>query len=858
LFNRESIHLVSSLRFSNRGEDGNNNTELVDQKKMVKPTLYKRDVSNRVMKFDNKNRQISFSPQIAILWYSIIAGVLSAGLMAFVVLYVESQERAHIDRVTQSSANGIKTLLEDDIQQQITLLAELADSSNTPSSTPLSQVSDDDRNAISQALYDTQYGYQAITWINSAFQMREITPIKGQELSIDLDLALRSPAHASATKAKLIDTAMFTIGQNSKNGNLGFVIYVPVYKTTQTNKDRQGFIGSVLTFNSYLDAVLPSYLLTEHQLTLFVNEQRIYSAPPYELLADNAWVKQSSFELGGQIWRVELAPKSDFLFQTRFYTIKVLIMLGALLSLFVGLALYSGMVAVNKAKVIKDDRKKTNQLLKNLPGMAYQALYKTNWPMLFVSDGCLKLTGYTKQQFEQHKVMWGNIIHPDDCDRVRKTVSTAADQKRVFELEYRIITQKNGIRFVWEKGESVCSTFSEDVIIEGFITDVTSIKQVEFDLKDSDAFSDTIVNSVVEAVITIDQRGLIKSFNDAAQLMFGYTFAEIKNQALSILMPKPHAKNHDSYIKEYLRTNQAHIIGEGRELLAKRKDGTTFPMHLSVSEFQNHGNKMFVGLVRDITQQRDTQDQIRLHTEELAHADRLNALGEMAAGVAHEINQPLTAISLYSQTAKNLCDRGQFEKLPAIFEKMSRHARRAGAVLESVQIMTKQGERVKEVVSCQMLINEVLKLTEAEARLHDIKLHSIVPNKIINVPVDRVQIQQVILNLLRNAMEAMQSIAYKNGSTITLKAILKTNNILEIAIADTGCGLSETMTDRLFTPFSSTKTNGTGIGLSISKRIIEEHSGHIDYAPNKPAGAIFFFTLPVHEQGGPNDKPNKQ
>jgi two-component system sensor kinase FixL len=107
-------------------------------------------------------------------------------------------------------------------------------------------------------------------------------------------------------------------------------------------------------------------------------------------------------------------------------------------------------------------------------------------------------------------------------------------------------------------------------------------------------------------------------------------------------------------------------------------------------------------------------------------------------------------------------------------------------------------------------------------------------------------------------MEAMQSIAYKNGSTITLKAILKTNNMLEIAIGDTGCGLSETMTDRLFTPFSSTKTNGTGIGLSISKRIIEEHSGHTNYAPNKPAGVIFFFTLPAHEQGGPNDKPNKQ
>jgi two-component system sensor kinase FixL len=612
------------------------------------------------------------------------------------------------------------------------------DSSITLLSTPLNQVSDDDQNAISQALYDTQHGYQAITWINSVFQMRGIIPIEGQELPIDLDLALRSPAHTAAMKAKQIDTAVFTIALNSKHENLGFVIYVPVYKAIQKNQELQGFIGSVLTFNSYLEAILPSYLLTEHQLTLFVNGQKIYSDPPYELSVDNAWNKQSSFELGGQVWRVEIAPKSDFLFQTRFYTIKILIMLGALLSLFVGLALYSGMIAVNKANVIKDDRNKTKQLVKNLPGMAYQALNKIDWSMLFGSDGCEKLTGYTKLQFEQRKVLWGNIIHPDDYDRVRKTVRTAADLRRVFELEYRIITQKDGIKFVWEKGESVCSTFSEDLIIEGFITDVTSIKQVEFDLIDSDAFSDTIVNSVVEAVITIDQRGLVKTFNDAAQLMFGYTFAEIKDQSLTILMPKAHAENHDRYIKEYLKTNQAHIIGEGRELVAKRKDGTTFPMHLSVSEFQNHGNKMFIGLIRDITQQRTTQDQIRLHTEELAHADRLNALGEMAAGVAHEVNQPLTAISLYSQTAKNFCDRGQFQKLPALFEKMSQHARRAGAVLESVQIMTSQGERVKEGVSCHTLIDDVLKLAESEARLRDIKLHSIVPNEIINVPVARV------------------------------------------------------------------------------------------------------------------------
>jgi two-component system sensor kinase FixL len=263
---------------------------------------------------------------------------------------------------------------------------------------------------------------------------------------------------------------------------------------------------------------------------------------------------------------------------------------------------------------------------------------------------------------------------------------------------------------------------------------------------------------------------------------------------------------------------------------------------------------MFVGLIRDITQQRNAQDQMSIHTEQLAHSDRLNALGEMAAGVAHEINQPLTAISLYSQTAKNFCKSSQFEKLPAIFDKISQQSRRAGAVLESVQIMTRQGDRVNEMVRSQFLIEEVLKLSESEARLRDINIRVIIPIECSTVFVDRVQIQQVILNLLRNGMEAMQSIACVNGSTITLQARLNSTNHFEIAISDSGCGVSKTAKKKLFTPFSSTKKNGTGIGLSISKRIVNEHGGDIGFYKNKPKGTVFFFTLPIYDQGNPNEK----
>jgi two-component system sensor kinase FixL len=512
------------------------------------------------------------------------------------------------------------------------------------------------------------------------------------------------------------------------------------------------------------------------------------------------------------------------------------------------------LTARNKTKLIKDDRKKTEQLLKNLPGMAYEAFNKTDWPMIFVSEGCLLLTGHSKKQFEDQSILWGKLIHPDDYDRVYQTINRALKTKRIFELEYRIITKSNDVRLVWERGEPVSSIVNDEFIIEGFITDITSIKQAEIDLIHSNAFSDAIVNSVVDAVITINDEGLIQSFNNAAQKMFGYTYDEVKDKNVKILMPEPYSDRHNAYLAQYIITNETHIIGTGRELVAKRKDGTTFPIHSTVSEIQSYQKKMFVGLIKDITQQRALEDEAISHIEQMAHADRLNALGEMAASIAHEINQPLTAISLFSQTGKNFIEKDKYERLPVIFEKISLHARRAGTVLERVQLMTRQGDRSKEVIASDILIDEVKKLAESEARLRDISIQLITCKEKTNVFVDRVQIQQVILNLLRNGMEAMQSIVCKNGALIKLQIIINTENNVEISVVDTGCGIPKTMIDKLFTPFSTTKKNGTGIGLSISKSIVEEHGGHIHFSENKPAGAIFYFTLPIYEEGIPNDK----
>jgi two-component system sensor kinase FixL len=679
-------------------------------------------------------------------------------------------------------------------------------------------------------------------------------PIEGNETSVDFNLAFQPLALLSELKSQQQKSAVITVPLNSLKGKLGLGIYVPVLKTTPSSRNIEGFIVSVILFDPYIKSVLPTYLLAEHKLTLFIDEQKVYSDQINHSYISNESNRQASFEIMGQRWQVNLMPNSEFRPFTLFRMFSLLIVLGILLSFFITLAVYTLMSARNKTKLTKDDLKKTAQLLKNLPGMAYQAFNRTNRPMIFVSEGCMLLTGHSKKQFEKHNILWGKLIHPRDYERVYQTINHALKTKRLFELEYRIITKNNDVRLIWERGEPVSSIVNDDFIIEGFITDITSIKQAEVDLLQSYAFSEAIADSVVDAVITINNNGQIQSFNNTAQNMFGYSFDEVKDINVKILMPQPYTDHHDQYLAQYIVTNETHIIGKGRELVAKRKDGTTFPIHLSVNEIHNNENKMFVGVIKDITQQRTLENEASSHIEQMAHADRLNALGEMAAGIAHEINQPLTAISLFSQTAKNFYEIGKFERLPELFDKISQQSLRAGSVLERVQMMTRQGDRSKEVLDSNILIDEVKKLAESEARLRDINIQLLPCHQQKNVLVDRVQIQQVILNLLRNGMEAMQSIACKNGALIKLQIKIKADNYIKILVVDTGCGIPNSMIDKLFTPFSTTKKNGTGIGLSISKSIVEEHGGHIHFSENKPAGAIFYFTLPIHEEGIPNDK----
>ena len=504
----------------------------------------------------------------------------------------------------------------------------------------------------------------------------------------------------------------------------------------------------------------------------------------------------------------------------------------------------------------------------------------------------------------------------------------------------------------------------------------------EADLDRSEAYSRAIVAAAAEGIITVDAKGRIGSFNRAAEKMFGYTAEELIGEDVHVLVPEPFRSKHAGYVADFALTGKSSIMGSGREVPARRKDGSIFPIHLAASEILLGGERCFAGIIRDISDQKAAEDSLkaveqrfravfdqrhqltaildingvvleanqisldfagierdavigraywetpwwkhspklqrrmrsavaaasegatrtleatcmradrelatlefsvrpimnkagdvvflvadshditehrlaeeeaRHHRERIAHVSRLSTLGEMAAGIAHEINQPLTAISLFAQAGRRLIEAEDFDKMGEVCHKLNEHALRASDVVERMQAMARQGESKKDILDCNELIGTAVRLAESEARIRDIEIEFEKGDSLPPVYVDGVQIQQVALNLLRNGMEAMIAANCCGDKMVVIRTRGLNEKEVEVSVSDCGFGVPEENIDKLFTPFSTTKKSGMGMGLSISQAIVRAHGGRIDFRNNDARGATFWFTLPA-ANSEPNDE----
>jgi two-component system sensor kinase FixL len=367
-------------------------------------------------------------------------------------------------------------------------------------------------------------------------------------------------------------------------------------------------------------------------------------------------------------------------------------------------------------------------------------------------------------------------------------------------------------------------------------------------LRSRDAHIKSILDTVLDAAVVISSQGTIVSFNAAAERQFGYSAEEVIGQSIGVLMPTPYREQHGTYLNRYLTTGEKRVIGFDRVVVGRRKDGSTFPMKLAVGEMQSAGQSYFTGFVRDLTEREETAARLQEAQTELARLSRLNELGEMASTLAHELNQPLSAITNYVQGCRRLLERMDVEpaaRMRDALNEAARQALRAGDIIRHLREFVTRGNTERHPEDVKQLVEEAAALALVGSRERGVKsVFEFAPDNGM-VIVDRVQIQQVLINLMRNAMEAMRDAERR-------ELIVRTSGVhdqqLTIEVCDTGPGIADDIAPQLFQPFVTSKPNGMGIGLSISKRIIEAHGGEISVESNAAGGATFRFTLPARTE----------
>ena len=364
----------------------------------------------------------------------------------------------------------------------------------------------------------------------------------------------------------------------------------------------------------------------------------------------------------------------------------------------------------------------------------------------------------------------------------------------------------------------------------------------------------SILATVPDAMIIIDTSGVITYFSAAAEQMFGYGSEEVLGQNIRLLMPEPDREHHDDYMRRYLETGQARIIGIGRFTVARRRNGEVFPIQLSIGEAGTGDGRVFSGFVRDLTE----REEARVHLEELqneiAHVSRVSAMGTMASSLAHELNQPLTAIANYVEGARDLLDNPTpdiLETVREVLDDAARESVRAGQIVRGLRDFIGRGTAERRAESLPRLINQANALALIGAREMGIDVDLALDPQAETVFVAGVQVQQVLVNLIRNAAEAMES---SDRRRLSIRTQRLSKEFVQVSVTDSGQGFAPEGLDRLFEPFFSTKGEGMGLGLSICRTIVESLGGSI-WAEQAAGGMTFNFTLLSADTEDSDDGP---
>jgi two-component system, LuxR family, sensor kinase FixL len=355
-----------------------------------------------------------------------------------------------------------------------------------------------------------------------------------------------------------------------------------------------------------------------------------------------------------------------------------------------------------------------------------------------------------------------------------------------------------------------------------------------------------ILDAAVDGVVLIDHRGSIRAFNRSAERLFGYAAAEVLGRNVSMLMGDAEGAQHDRHIARYLESGVPHVIGRGREVTAQRRAGTPFPAFLSVGVLPSRAKPQFLGFIHDLTPERESQEQQQRLRDRLVVASRLAMVGEIAAGIAHEVNQPLAAITNYAWACQRLLGASDpdIAEVRVALQEIGTQAVRAADTIRRLRRLARTPEMRRESTSLNALVSEVAALARSDAARQDVRYELDLAVDLPPLNIDSGQIQQALLNLLWNALHALGASA-TSPRQVRIRTRVNAERQVEIDVCDNGPGVPPALAPRLFEPFFTTKPEGTGLGLAMSRTIAESHGGTLQFRANAPTGACFVMKLPV-------------
>ncbi len=401
----------------------------------------------------------------------------------------------------------------------------------------------------------------------------------------------------------------------------------------------------------------------------------------------------------------------------------------------------------------------------------------------------------------------------------------------IAELEYQVIKKSDDLE---ESNKNLSRVVDE-------------LNYARRQLLEREAKLNSILNASIEGIIVIDTAGIVVSVNAAVEKIFGYSAEELIGSSVKKLMPMAMRKKQEYYLEKYLKIFVPKAIGQIREVEGLRKDGTLVPLDMTLAEFPIDGVHYYSGIVRDVTARKQQEQQEKEHLEKLAHVTRLGLMGEMASGIAHEVNQPLSAVVNYTQVCLNFInsDTPDLVKITEILKKANRQALKAGQIIHSMREFVKPRKIHRSTVDINELIYDAISIFDADFKQHLIAMRFELTKTLPCVFIDRVQIEQVILNLIRNSIDALKELPQFTQRQLSIETSLNEFDYIVVRVKDNGPGLTPEQREKILTPFFTTKSSGMGMGLSISRSLIEAHHGTLHFNSKEDKGTTFYFTLPT-------------